>query len=181
MARYTLIAAEGPTSAPDAVAERLLTCNVHSRTAPEAGPSSAWPPEFDVLVDGAAVRATLLDVGPPWLFSIDGKPCEVVAETAGEYRVLGGDVRLRVATGKSQRVTRATTAPCLIAPMPGRIVRVSCKPGDLVEAGTPLVVLEAMKMENELTAPARGRVAEVFVREGSAVEARAKLVRLAEP
>jgi biotin carboxyl carrier protein len=177
MARYTLIAPEVPTADGAHSAEHSIICDVHSLP----GSTTAPQRDFEVHLDGVPSRATLLAAGPPWLFLLDGKPCEVVAEASGEYRVLGSGVTLRIATAKSKRVAATTTTPCLVAPMPGRVVRVLCQAGDLVEAGTPLVVLEAMKMENELVAPARGRVQEVFIQEGSTVEARAKLVTLAEP
>ena len=60
--------------------------------------------------------------------------------------------------------------------MPGRVVRVLVKPGDNVAARQGLVVVEAMKMENELTAPRAGRVKEVAVAEGQSVEAGRLLV-----
>ena len=83
------------------------------------------------------------------------------------------DGRLRAARGgpaalgPSQRVT---------APMPGRIVRVLVAPDDEVTPGQGLVVVEAMKMENELTAARAGRVREVTVSAGAAVEAGRVLV-----
>ena len=64
----------------------------------------------------------------------------------------------------------------ILAPMPGMIVRVSVKAGDRVEAGQGVVVMEAMKMENELRASRDGTVAEVHVREGVLVEAGAPLI-----
>lgn len=64
------------------------------------------------------------------------------------------------------------------APMPGRVVRVLVEPGDEVQARQGLVVVEAMKMENELTAPRAGRVAEVAVAPGTPVEAGRLLVLL---
>ncbi|PYQ05667.1 MAG: hypothetical protein DMF83_14660 [Acidobacteria bacterium] len=54
--------------------------------------------------------------------------------------------------------------------MPGRIVRVLAEPGQEVEAGQGLVVMEAMKMENELRSPRAGRVVEVHARELQTVE-----------
>ena len=62
------------------------------------------------------------------------------------------------------------------APMPGKIVRVLVKPGDLVKAKQGLVVVEAMKMENELRAARDGRVREVPAAEGQSVEAGAVLL-----
>jgi biotin carboxyl carrier protein len=64
----------------------------------------------------------------------------------------------------------------VIAPMPGRIVKVLVKAGDRVARGQGLVVVEAMKMENELRAPREGTVAAVRVSEGMSVEASAVLV-----
>jgi acetyl/propionyl-CoA carboxylase alpha subunit len=63
----------------------------------------------------------------------------------------------------------------LVAPMPGKIVRVLVRPGDEVREGQGLLVVEAMKMENELRAARAGRVLEVAVVEGAAVEAGARL------
>src|SRR5258708_15288939 len=64
----------------------------------------------------------------------------------------------------------------VVAPMPGKVVRVLAAPGDAVKARQPLVVVEAMKMENELRADRDGTVAEVHAREGLLVEAGALLV-----
>ena len=64
----------------------------------------------------------------------------------------------------------------LVAPMPGRVVRVLVAPGDQVEARQPVIVVEAMKMENELRSPKTGRVKEVAVTVGASVEAGRALV-----
>ena len=70
-------------------------------------------------------------------------------------------------------------APVTIrSPIPGRVVKVLVKAGDRVTAGQTLVVLEAMKMENELGAPRAGAILEVRCAEGSAVEAGQDLVRM---
>ncbi len=64
------------------------------------------------------------------------------------------------------------------APMPGLITKVLVKPGDVVQTGQGVIVLEAMKMENELTAPADGTVKAVHVREREAVDKNAILIEL---
>ena len=64
----------------------------------------------------------------------------------------------------------------LVAPMPGKVIRVLAAQGDAVKARQPIVVVEAMKMENELRADRDGTVAEVHAREGLLVEAGALLV-----
>ena len=80
-------------------------------------------------------------------------------------------LRMRRAAGKfTVEGPQAVTAP-----MPGRVSKLLVKPGDAVKAGQPVVVLEAMKMENELKSPRDGTVLEVLAREGDAVEARTKL------
>ena len=65
------------------------------------------------------------------------------------------------------------------APMPGNIVRVEVKQGDAVKAGQILVILEAMKMQNEIVAPKDGTVAQVVVNTGDKVDTGAALVVLA--
>jgi biotin carboxyl carrier protein len=64
----------------------------------------------------------------------------------------------------------------VVAPMPGRVVRVLVAPGDEVERRQPVVVVEAMKMENELRSPKAGRVKDVAVTPGTSVEAGRVLV-----
>lgn len=65
------------------------------------------------------------------------------------------------------------------APMPGNILKVNCAQGAAVKAGEVLVILEAMKMENEILAPRDGTVAQVVVSVGSTVDTGAPLVVLA--
>ncbi len=77
------------------------------------------------------------------------------------------------------RANAAAAGPAPIrAPMPGLIVRINVKTGDVVEAGQGVVVMEAMKMENELRTTAAGTVKSVDVVAGQAVEKGALLVAL---
>lgn len=64
------------------------------------------------------------------------------------------------------------------APMPGKILAVKAKEGDSVKAGDVLLVLEAMKMENDIVAPQEGVVASINVKVGDSVESGAKLASL---
>jgi len=68
----------------------------------------------------------------------------------------------------------------LVAPMPGAVVSVHVEVGSTVEAGAPVVTLEAMKMEHVVAAPTAGRVADVLVAAGSQV-ARGAVLAIIEP
>lgn len=65
---------------------------------------------------------------------------------------------------------------CVESPMPGTILKVNVTPGQMVKEGDVLVILEAMKMENEIMAPQDGTITQVAVAKGSAVETGAPLV-----
>lgn len=95
---------------------------------------------------------------------IDGHRIEVAQRTGLGRRARGAG---GAHGGGLQRV---------LAPMPGKVVRVLVKPGDEVQPRQGLVVVEAMKMENELRAAGAGRVRDVFVTEGQSVEAGTALV-----
>ncbi len=69
----------------------------------------------------------------------------------------------------------------LIAPMPGAVVRIMVSAGETVTAGTPLLVMEAMKMEHTITCPADGVIAAINVTAGTQVERGAVLVEMVEP
>lgn len=65
--------------------------------------------------------------------------------------------------------------------MPGRVVRVMVNTGDVVRKGAGLLILEAMKMENEIQAPVDGTVDQIFVQPGQTVESGADLVHISSP
>jgi biotin carboxyl carrier protein len=94
------------------------------------------------------------------------------------YDVEALDERTRAIRDLSVDGTRAAGPAPLVAPMPGLIVRINVEVGDAVRAGSPLVVIEAMKMENELRAQAPGVVSAVRVQPGSTVERGTVLVEL---
>lgn len=83
------------------------------------------------------------------------------------------------AAALAAEVRRPAAGPQQVrAPMPGKVVKLLCRPGDRVRAGQGLLIIEAMKMENELRAPVDGVVAEVRAVEGQSVEGGAVLVAL---
>ena len=79
---------------------------------------------------------------------------------------------------KALRMAGGAEGSVLKTAMPGRIVRVLVEPGRAVQKGEPLLVIEAMKMENEIKAPRDGVIKKILVKSGDLVEARATLVEL---
>ncbi len=142
---------------------------------------------FVVSVDGRVRQVDVVRVDPTTLsLIIDGRSYDIVVAPAGTGRL---DVRVGHASvavtmngrrsGRRAGEERQPAGPQrIVAPMPGKIVRVAVGPGDTVQARQTLVVVEAMKMENELRASRGGVVRELHAREGASVEAGALLVVL---
>jgi acetyl/propionyl-CoA carboxylase alpha subunit len=134
-----------------------------------------------------------LEGTPVWLATIAGRVYRILARPGvgpdrytlhiGGYRfdVEALDERTRAIQHLSGAAAHPSGPTPLVAPMPGLVVRVLVKPGDRVQAHQGLVVIEAMKMENELRARAAGVVRGVAVSPGSAVEKGALLVEFDAP
>jgi biotin carboxyl carrier protein len=141
---------------------------------------------YTVTLEGRALEVDARASGPHLLtLIVDGRVSSAALEkSAGGYIVHLPEDTLQVdleGAGRAAPATKGRRAggPTRVtAPMPGRLVRVLVEPGQEVRAGQGLVVMEAMKMENELRAPRSGRVAEVPAREREAVETGAVLVVL---
>jgi biotin carboxyl carrier protein len=115
---------------------------------------------------------------------VDGRPVRFLHErSGGRVRIaIGGecfDFELSDA-GRSRRAVSSHGNPETRAPMPGKVLQVSARVDDEVKPGDPLLILEAMKMENVLCAEIAGRVREVHVKPGEMVEP-GKLLVLVEP
>jgi len=145
-----------------------------------------------VRVDGAPLTAHLADIAgtPIHLVTIGNAVHRVAVRRLGargryslwldgfRFDVEALDERTRtIRDMTAEHATPAGPAP-LVAPMPGLIVRVDARVGEQVRAGQGLIVMEAMKMENELRAQAAGTVKAVHVTPGTAVEKGAILVEL---
>ena len=85
---------------------------------------------------------------------------------------LGDHSAAQLKGGTQQKVIR------LKAQMPGKIIRILVQPGQALVKDQPVMVMEAMKMENEIKAPQAGRVAQLQLKEGQAVESGAELLRI---
>lgn len=143
-----------------------------------------------VRFDGRPLQVSLLQVGPLGLYSllIENRSRElVVEETQQGYRVTLGSrtFHVRVADERELRLAGSRIGPVtsagdlhIKAPIPGLVVRVLVRGGETVASGQPLVILEAMKMENELRAPRVGTVGDIKVKAGERVEQGAVLLVL---
>jgi acetyl/propionyl-CoA carboxylase alpha subunit len=155
------------------------------------------PHEVDVVADSVNIDGDLV-VGH--VAEVEGTPVRMVTIGDEVHRVVvrkgaqRGDYTLWVdgfrfdlealdertaAIRELSKLSAAATGPApLVAPMPGLIVRVNVKAGDKVGQGQGLVVMEAMKMENELRAQAAGTVKSVNVTPGTAVEKGTVLIEM---
>ena len=142
----------------------------------------------DVVFAGKSVVADVVALGATLSMIIDGRVVDLTVEgTPPKVGVIasGRRVYLEVESDRSRAARAAKSRGAtqgddvVASPMPGRVLKVLVSVGDEVALGQPLVVVEAMKMENELRATRAGTVAEVFVIAGANVEAGTKLVRLA--
>ena len=126
-------------------------------------------PEIRLVVDGTtAILAVDGQDGLVWRLLDQGAIREVTVEDerARHIRLIAGEGRAPEGHG------------VLKAPMPGLVLRILVAAGDRVAAGTPLLALEAMKMENELKAAGPGVVSAVLVRPGQAVEKGQRLLEI---
>jgi len=119
------------------------------------------PGLYSLLIGGRSYEIDLLEAEDAVMVLVNGQPFRVEIQEERERR-------LRAATGKGE--VRAGKR-AVVAPMPGKVVRLLVQAGDVVRAGDGVVVVVAMKMENELKAPASGRVKEIRAEEGKPVSA----------
>jgi biotin carboxyl carrier protein len=139
-------------------------------------------------LDGRAVDADAVEVATStYSIILEGQSYEVrVSQLPDGLHVTSGGREYiaevhgpRQWRGRSGAAAQAEGRQQIIAPMPGRIVRVLVSAGDAVEAGQGLVVVEAMKMQNEIKSPKSGKVERVLVSEGQNVNAGEVLVVVA--
>ena len=154
---------------------------------------------YDIAIDGKNYRLDLNRQEGGWSCRLDGREVEVDAVLARPdvlslrignqaYEVkcerVGGDLHIWVgsvrfaAEVRDPRSLRGRVRAVddhgpkkLTAPMPGKIVRVLVSQGDEVETGAGVLVVEAMKMQNEIKSPKKGTIQKILVREGAAVNA----------
>lgn len=117
--------------------------------------------EFSVLYQGRSFNIEVIESKEPKHFNVNTLYFKFDVE------VVDNESRYRQSRMHSKHIHNDNT---IRSPMPGKVVKVFVKPGDIVEPGQPLIVLSAMKMESEFKAGQRGIVKEVPVKEGDTVE-----------
>ena len=154
---------------------------------------------FDIAIDGKNYRLDLNRADGRWSCRLDGREVEIdpvlarpevlslrIGNQAYEVKCerVGGETHLWVGSARFAAEVRDPRSlrgraralddhgpKKLTASMPGKIVRVLVRQGDEVEAGSSVLVVEAMKMQNEIKSPKKGTIQRILVSEGAAVNA----------
>jgi biotin carboxyl carrier protein len=154
---------------------------------------------YDIAIDGKNFRLELERADGRWSCKLDAREIEIDAvlvrpdvlslrignhayevkceRTAGDFHLYVGSERF-AAEVRDPRSLRGRAHAAddhgprkLTAPMPGKIVRILVSQGAIVEAGAGVLVVEAMKMQNEIKSPKKGTIQKILVGEGAAVNA----------
>ncbi len=159
------------------------TATVDERIIDEVGATTSS--EITVRVGDRRVGVEVFEQGGRTTYVVDGKVVDLVNDVTGGERVVitrGVRTAVRVETERERMEAKAgagsngSAEKLVKAPMPGRVIKILVEPGQEVSAGQSLLVVEAMKMENEVKAKGPGVVQTVHVALGATVEANAKLV-----
>jgi len=146
---------------------------------------------YDVTLDGRTVQVDAAKSGKT-IYSIieDGKQFEVIVDDQGAHGfdvfVAGQLFHLQALDERSKLLT-ASTKPIATGPqrveseMPGKVVKIAVSVGTAVAEGDGVLILEAMKMENEIKSPVEGLLTEISVAEGQTVESGALLFVVTPP
>jgi biotin carboxyl carrier protein len=134
-----------------------------------------------VAIDGQAVDADTVQIAPNVVsVMLAGQAFELhISRSAdgtlklrcGAHEYTAEIIDPRVWRGRKHGAVEVEGRQEILAPMPGKVVRVLAAVGDAVEAGQGLLVVEAMKMQNEIRSPKSGKVERLLVKEGQAVNA----------
>jgi biotin carboxyl carrier protein len=150
-----------------------------ARRSVEFNREAGEPSRVTAAIDGRPVEADAVQVSPGvYSILLRGRSLEVRVEKAAVGLVVhaaGREYRVVIADPRSWRRRGGTVElegrQQILAPMPGKVVRVLVSQGQQVETGQGLFVVEAMKMQNEIRSPKSGTVERLLAREGQAVNA----------
>jgi biotin carboxyl carrier protein len=135
----------------------------------------------EVTLDGRAIEGDAVQVSPNTIsVMLGGRSFEInltrsldgtIKMQCGSHEFSAHVVDPRAWRGRKQGAIEVEGRQEILAPMPGKIVRVLVAVGESVEAGQGLLVVEAMKMQNEIRSPKNGKVERLLAKEGQAVNA----------
>ena len=176
---YAMFPDIGKTFLQERNAGSLKPDALQTKEAAQTSAARYAPNEFKVTLHGETFHIKLTGSGHageeqrPFYVSVDGIAEEVVVETLSEIEVSSGTNsngnKSKKKSSNANERPRPTHAGCVTTAMPGTIVAVKVKVGDKVKAGDGVIVIEAMKMENEIQASKTGTVVAVHVAKGDTV------------
>jgi biotin carboxyl carrier protein len=132
-------------------------------------------------VDGRAIRPgtwSIVIAGKSYLVDLDRRRAGIAASVGASEAVLQVEDALHRRLSEAAQPRDKTRGETIRAPIAGKVVKVLVAVGDAVAVGAPVIVLEAMKMENELVAERGGTVSAVHKQAGQAVESGEELVEI---
>jgi biotin carboxyl carrier protein len=139
--------------------------------------ASGWRATLDgrpVAVDAVEIAPNTISIlldGQSFEISVTPAPDGKLKLQTGTQEFIAEVIDPRAWSGRHHANVEAEGRQQIVAPMPGKVVRLLVKAGDLVEAGQGLLVVEAMKMQNEIRSPKSGTVERVLATEGQPVNA----------
>ncbi len=138
--------------------------------------------EYDFEINGSPYRVKIKETRAGHaVVEVNGTEYRVDIKTSASSPPQSASTPLPIQPkAKSARSEVAMEDGIVRAPLPGVIRKLICKVGDAVEADAPVLVLEAMKMENEIKTPVAGTIAEFFVAEGDSVNTGDDLFRIGQ-
>ena len=135
---------------------------------------------YIITIDGTPHEVLLTARGADSLtFSVAGESHQVTIEAPIESAFTHTESTHVSRSTSATKSTPTISAPGEVAaPMPGIVSKLSCAVGDTVKRGTPLLVIEAMKMENNINAPSDGTVSSILIKAGDEVKKGDRLITL---
>ena len=125
------------------------------------------------IIDGEKIKAGVERDGSNLRITIDGETHTVKIEGG-----IGPSKAVRSRRGRP--VAQNESSGSIVSSIPGKVVSIDVKLGDRVEVGETLLILEAMKMQNEISSPVSGIVADIFVEEGHSVASNFELASVSK-
>lgn len=168
--------------------ELVVTADGRDRTVSVEGPLPEAPGRFRVTIDGVAHEVdgrairpgtwSIVIGGRAFLVDLDRRRQGIAASVGASEAMLQVEDALHRRLAAAAQPRGAARGETIRAPIAGKVVKVLCAVGDSVTPGTPVIVLEAMKMENELVAERGGTVKAIGKQAGQAVDTGDMLIEI---